>query len=520
MDYSPSLPGQRSKSGIRRNIVFLVVVGVVFSAIASALSMFSRTNLDTRSNAALSGISTQEIQRNTSSSSDVFDVYVDNSLQPSDVKYISFGSEVTLLADPSSGVLGITDEAPYEEDEDSELLAQANRFPAVVNPTIIPSISVCGKPCSTNSQCGGSGYVCYQQPMPACPPGAACPQVMPQKICRAVSCLTSDNCSCVKATIRPTSVPTPRTSSIPTATPNPVYVLARDGSLAISTEKHMMDVLSFDKPVIARSTDGKGYKVTVKATVKSASDPKIQQMLRTRSKFFTVRYEANPSGKKVQSAALTWRSIKGIRPSIPGVVAELTAPPAPSTAHCNAVCDPKVTENSAQCGVKMPCVLQNGRGYCQMPGCPPIPTQPTPPPTPSCIPRPACADGIPDPNGNIVYCDPQPGVVWCPPASPVPTAFPTPAPLSSCWNKVLAQNGQYYWPDGCRGNPNPAGPCIEALTPLTTAEEAGYSNWVAAGIPLPSSCYGQVPANPRSTPRPVTNPSPIVYPQPVIYQTR
>jgi hypothetical protein len=35
-------------------------------------------------------------------------------------------------------------------------------------------------------------------------------------------------------------------------------------------------------------------------------------------------------------------------------------------------------------------------------------------PKPTCIPRPDCMDGIKDANGNVVYCDPRPGVVYCP----------------------------------------------------------------------------------------------------------
>ncbi|HCM82135.1 MAG: hypothetical protein UW37_C0039G0005 [Candidatus Gottesmanbacteria bacterium GW2011_GWA2_44_17] len=40
---------------------------------------------------------------------------------------------------------------------------------------------------------------------------------------------------------------------------------------------------------------------------------------------------------------------------------------------------------------------------------------------PHCFPRPACIDGIEDPvTGDMMYCDPMPGVIYCP-ETPTPT---------------------------------------------------------------------------------------------------
>lgn len=60
--------------------------------------------------------------------------------------------------------------------------------------------------CKTDSDCQKYEY-CYQPPMPPCPAGAACVQVLPPKYCR------------VRPT--PTATPTPTRSPAPTNTPTP-----------------------------------------------------------------------------------------------------------------------------------------------------------------------------------------------------------------------------------------------------------------------------------------------------------
>jgi hypothetical protein len=90
--------------------------------------------------------------------------------------------------------------------------------PAVTpKPTPAPA---CNAACSSTDQCG-SGQVCYQPPMPSCPPGMACIQVMPTKVCRNVSCITSTTCSCGPST-------PPPVSPFPTGTPAPVADLLGD----------------------------------------------------------------------------------------------------------------------------------------------------------------------------------------------------------------------------------------------------------------------------------------------------
>ena len=73
---------------------------------------------------------------------------------------------------------------------------------ATPTPTPPPNLS-CGAICRTNSACSGE-LICYQPPMPPCPPGRLCPQVMPAAVCRNPSCPTSSNCLCA------TSTPTPK----------------------------------------------------------------------------------------------------------------------------------------------------------------------------------------------------------------------------------------------------------------------------------------------------------------------
>jgi hypothetical protein len=63
-------------------------------------------------------------------------------------------------------------------------------------PTPVP-----GGKCATNKDCPAN-YICYQPPMPPCPPGMACAQMMPAKYCKSIA--------------SPVPSPTPRPSICPT----------------------------------------------------------------------------------------------------------------------------------------------------------------------------------------------------------------------------------------------------------------------------------------------------------------
>ena len=66
----------------------------------------------------------------------------------------------------------------------------ATRAPSV---TQTPSITAAptNTPCTTNDQCG-AGSICYQPPMPACPTGNSCAQVMPPAYCLPTAGLSQD----------------------------------------------------------------------------------------------------------------------------------------------------------------------------------------------------------------------------------------------------------------------------------------------------------------------------------------
>lgn len=70
------------------------------------------------------------------------------------------------------------------------------------------ALGQCGSGCRQNSNCG-PGLVCYQPPMPSCPPGVSCVQVMPLPVCRNPSCINTVNCLCGGPTPTPTAHPTP-----------------------------------------------------------------------------------------------------------------------------------------------------------------------------------------------------------------------------------------------------------------------------------------------------------------------
>lgn len=78
-------------------------------------------------------------------------------------------------------------------------------------PTRIPSppttVTPGSQTCSINSDCP-SGQYCYQPPMPTCPEGMACAQVMPAKICR--------ESRPISMTPTPTRIPSPPATNTPT----------------------------------------------------------------------------------------------------------------------------------------------------------------------------------------------------------------------------------------------------------------------------------------------------------------
>jgi hypothetical protein len=80
---------------------------------------------------------------------------------------------------------------------------------ATPTPTRVPSPPVSVTPtsqnCSVNSDCP-SGQYCYQPPMPACPEGMACAQVMPAKVCKESTPIS----------MTPTRVPSPPATATPT----------------------------------------------------------------------------------------------------------------------------------------------------------------------------------------------------------------------------------------------------------------------------------------------------------------
>jgi hypothetical protein len=58
-----------------------------------------------------------------------------------------------------------------------------------------------------------------------------------------------------------------------------------------------------------------------------------------------------------------------------------------------------------------------------------------------------------------------------------------------CWNRVIAMDNQYYWPDGCRGNPKTESIlCTTVLVELTVAEKEAYLKWLQNPYPLNPKC--------------------------------
>ena len=63
--------------------------------------------------------------------------------------------------------------------------------------------------------------------------------------------------------------------------------------------------------------------------------------------------------------------------------------------------------------------------------------------------------------------------------------FAVKKPLT-CWDRV-AGSTNYYWPDGCRGNPL-AKACVQTPKKLTESEVVEYKNWLNSGRPSIAGC--------------------------------
>ena len=99
----------------------------------------------------------------------------------------------------------------------------------VYTPT--PVVSPTTRPCTTDAQCDVGG-TCYQPPMPTCPAGQGCTQVMPPayclppaptgttRYCRLAENVTSVTCE-LEPTTTPSVTPTPTEGPSPTPTPTP-----------------------------------------------------------------------------------------------------------------------------------------------------------------------------------------------------------------------------------------------------------------------------------------------------------
>lgn len=108
--------------------------------------------------------------------------------------------------------------------------------------------------------------------------------------------------------------------------------------------------------------------------------------------------------------------------------------------------------------------------------------------------------------------DCRPQTTPTPSSEPTPTAaplLPSPTPEVSfdpntCWDRVYSVDGNYQWPDGCKGAPiTPGLMCTQALVSLTTSEIVQYLAWVGAGTPTIEACPATQDRNPTPTPVPI-----------------
>lgn len=71
----------------------------------------------------------------------------------------------------------------------------------------------------------------------------------------------------------------------------------------------------------------------------------------------------------------------------------------------------------------------------------------------------------------------------------IPVTIDIQAGPSVCWNRVILQQGDPFWPDGCKGSyPSAGQACTMALVELTSTEKAEYQAWVDAGKPSLPGC--------------------------------
>lgn len=80
--------------------------------------------------------------------------------------------------------------------------------------------------------------------------------------------------------------------------------------------------------------------------------------------------------------------------------------------------------------------------------------------------------------------------------------------LTRCWNTVTNQDGELFWPDGCKGSPmTDQSICTEALVPLTDPEQLTYSAWLKAGSQQIAGCV--IGAEPPGSDGILTTPAPV-----------
>lgn len=58
---------------------------------------------------------------------------------------------------------------------------------------------------------------------------------------------------------------------------------------------------------------------------------------------------------------------------------------------------------------------------------------------------------------------------------------------NKCWNHVINNSGQLFWPNGCKGTTNQT-VCTQVIVGLSTQEIIQYNAWLAAGRPIYQGC--------------------------------
>lgn len=114
---------------------------------------------------------------------------------------------------------------------------------------------------------------------------------------------------------------------------------------------------------------------------------------------------------------------------------------------------------------------------------------PSPIPIPS-PPEPAPRIPIDGPIGPPYQPDPYTGPYYIvDPKFKAPVKIIKPGP--SDWNRVIVEDGKYYWPDTGRGSPRPGYAYAQVILPLTQEEIEQYKRWKVKGDPV-----GMVPLVP------------------------